>query len=63
PAAQPAASAVSAAAMADALSALTNLGYAASEAAGAVAQAAALDQGAATPSLIRAALRLLAPKE
>ncbi|HMM10348.1 MAG TPA: Holliday junction branch migration protein RuvA [Paracoccus solventivorans] len=65
PAAQPPASApaVSAAAMADALSALTNLGYAASEAAAAVAQAAALDPGAATPSLIRAALRLLAPKE
>lgn len=63
PAAQPAAPAVSAAAMADALSALTNLGYAASEAAAAVAQAAALDPGAATPSLIRAALRLLAPKE
>ncbi|WP_449042070.1 Holliday junction branch migration protein RuvA [Paracoccus sp. (in: a-proteobacteria)] len=64
PAAQPpAAAAVSAAVMADALSALTNLGYAASEAAAAVAQAAALDPGAATPTLIRAALRLLAPKE
>lgn len=65
PAAQPPAAppAVSAAAMADALSALTNLGYAASEAAAAVAQAAALDPGAATPTLIRAALRLLAPKE
>lgn len=62
PAAQPPA-AVSAAAMADALSALTNLGYAASEAAAAVAQAAALDPGAATPALIRSALRLLAPKE
>jgi len=49
--------------MADALSALTNLGYAAPEAAAAVAQAAALDPGAATPPLIRAALRLLAPKE
>ena len=59
----PAAAGVSAAAMADALSALTNLGYAAPEAATAVAQAAALDPGAATPSLIRAALRLLAPKE
>ena len=59
----PAAAAVSAAAMADALSALTNLGYAAPEAAAAVAQAAALDPGAATPPLIRAALRLLAPKE
>lgn len=62
-AAPPAAPAVSAAAMADALSALTNLGYAASEAAAAVAQAAALDQGASTPALIRTALRLLAPKE
>lgn len=64
-AAQPpaAAPAVSAATMADALSALTNLGYAAPEAAAAVAQAAALDPGAATPPLIRAALRLLAPKE
>ncbi len=64
-AAQPpaAAPAVSAATMADALSALTNLGYAAPEAATAVAQAAALDPGAATPPLIRAALRLLAPKE
>ena len=59
----PAAAGVSAAAMADALSALTNLGYAAPEAAAAVAQAAALDPGAATPPLIRAALRLLAPKE
>ena len=62
-AAPSAAAAVSAAVMADALSALTNLGYAASEAAAAVAQAAALDQGASTPALIRAALRLLAPKE
>ena len=59
----PAAAGVSAAAMAEALSALTNLGYAAPEAAAAVAQAAALDPGAATPPLIRAALRLLAPKE
>ncbi|SEH98554.1 Holliday junction branch migration protein RuvA [Paracoccus alkenifer] len=64
PAAQPPAQpAVSAASMADALSALTNLGYAAPEAAAAVAQAAALDPGAATPLLIRAALRLLAPRE
>lgn len=45
---------------ADALSALTNLGYSPSEAASAVAQAA--EHETETPSLIRAALRLLAPK-
>jgi len=50
------------AAQADALSALTNLGYAPGEAAGAVAQAAGTDPAAATPALIRAALKLLAPK-
>lgn len=50
-------------ATADALSALGNLGYAASEAAQAVAEAQAREPGAATPALIRAALRLLAPKE
>lgn len=50
-------------AMADALSALGNLGYGASEAAGAVAEAQAAEPGAATPALIRAALRLLAPKD
>ncbi|KPQ07965.1 MAG: holliday junction DNA helicase RuvA [Rhodobacteraceae bacterium HLUCCA12] len=50
----------SAQAQADALSALTNLGYGPSEAAGAVAQAA--EQETETPALIRAALRLLAPK-
>ena len=49
-------------AVAEALSALVNLGYAQSEAAGAVAEAQATDPGAATPALIRAALRLLAPK-
>ena len=49
-------------AQADALSALANLGYAPAEAAGAVAEAAGADPGAATPALIRAALRLLAPK-
>lgn len=50
-------------AVADALSALVNLGYASSEAAAAVAEAQAMEQGASTPVLIRAALRLLAPKE
>ena len=47
----------------DALSALSNLGYAASEAAQAVAEAQAREPTAQTPALIRAALRLLAPKE
>ncbi len=42
---------------------LSNLGYAPSEAAAAVAEAAGADPAAATPALIRAALRLLAPKE
>lgn len=50
----------SAQAQADALSALTNLGYAPSDAASAVAQAA--DTESETPAIIRAALRLLAPK-
>ncbi|GAW33238.1 Holliday junction ATP-dependent DNA helicase RuvA [Roseovarius sp. A-2] len=49
-------------AQAEALSALTNLGYAPGEAAGAVAQAAGETAQADTPALIRAALRLLAPK-
>ncbi len=53
----------SAAAQSEALSALTNLGYNPSEAASAVAQAAAAEPGAAMPALIRAALRSLAPKE
>lgn len=53
----------SAQATADALSALGNLGYAPSEAASAVAQAASAEPGASTAALIRAALRLLAPKE
>lgn len=47
-------------AQADALSALANLGYAPAEAAAAVAEAAATETE--TPALIRAALRLLAPK-
>ena len=49
-------------AQAEALSALTNLGYGPGEAAGAVAQAAGEDARADTAALIRAALRLLAPK-
>ena len=48
-------------AQAEALSALQNLGYAPTDAAQAVAQAA--DGAADTPDLIRAALRLLAPKD
>ena len=50
-----------AAAQAEALSALTNLGYAPSDALGAVARAAQAGD-VATPGLIRAALRLLGPK-
>jgi Holliday junction DNA helicase RuvA len=49
-------------AQAEALSALSNLGYGPGEAAGAVAQAASESPGAATADLIRAALRRLAPK-
>ncbi|PWK59383.1 Holliday junction branch migration protein RuvA [Roseicyclus mahoneyensis] len=51
------------AATADAMSALANLGYAPSEAARAVAEAAGSAPGAEAPALIRAALRLLAPRE
>lgn len=51
-----------ASAQAEALSALANLGYAPGDAAGAVAQAAGEQEGADTPTLIRAALKLLAPK-
>ncbi len=51
----------SAAAQAEALSALTNLGYAPGEAAGAVAEAVSNGE-TETSGLIRAALRLLAPK-
>ena len=53
----------SAAASAEALSALTNLGYGPSEAAAAVAEAAATEPEAATAALIRAALKSLAPKD
>ena len=49
-------------AQAEALSALGNLGYSPGDAAAAVAQAAGEMEGAATPDLIRAALKLLAPK-
>jgi len=49
-------------AQAEALSALTNLGYAPGEAAGAVARVAGETPEADTAALIRAALRLLAPK-
>lgn len=52
----------SAAAQSDALSALSNLGYAPSEAASAIAQAAQDAPEAETAALIRAALKLLAPK-
>ena len=52
----------SATASAEALSALINLGYGQGEAAAAVAEAAGADEGATTPALIRASLKLLAPK-
>jgi Holliday junction DNA helicase RuvA len=48
---------------AEALSALTNLGYNPSEAASAVAQAADHPEATDTAKLIRTALRLLAPKD
>lgn len=50
-------------AQAEALSALGNLGYGPGEAVQAVARAAEATPGAETPALIRAALRLLAPRE
>ncbi len=62
PKARARAGASGAAAAAEALSALTNLGYAPSDAVAAVATAQAEDAGAATPALIRAALKRLAPK-
>jgi Holliday junction DNA helicase RuvA len=49
-------------AQSEALSALGNLGYAPGEAAGAVAEAAGAQPDADTSTLIRAALKLLAPK-
>ena len=52
----------SASAQSEALSALSNLGYSPGDAASAVAQAAGDDPEAGTEALIRAALRLLAPK-
>lgn len=52
----------SASAQAEALSALSNLGYGPGEAATAVAEAAGEAPNATTPDLIRAALRRLAPK-
>lgn len=51
-----------ASAQSEALSALGNLGYSPGDAAGAVAQAAGEMPGADTAALIRAALKLLAPK-
>ncbi|RJE83135.1 Holliday junction branch migration protein RuvA [Paracoccus onubensis] len=60
PSAQPAGGTARAAA--EALSALVNLGYAHSEAASAVAEAQARENGAETSGLIRAALKSLAPK-
>ena len=63
PAKRPAATvSASASATADALSALLNLGYGQGEAAAAVAEAAGANEGAEAPALIRAALKLLAPK-
>ncbi len=61
PIAPPAAPA-NASAQSEALSALGNLGYAPGDAAGAVAQAGGEMPDADTPALIRAALKLLAPK-
>ncbi len=58
----PAAAAPNLAAQSEALSALGNLGYGPGDAAGAVAQALGEDPGADTATLIRAALKLLAPK-
>ncbi|WP_420861116.1 Holliday junction branch migration protein RuvA [Algirhabdus cladophorae] len=60
--AKPVAPTGNAAAQSEALSALSNLGYAPSEAASAVAEAAGTQGGAGTSDLIKAALKLLAPK-
>lgn len=62
PVAVPVAASGKVAAQSEALSALSNLGYSPGEAAGAVAQAAGEAPEAETPDLIRAALKLLAPK-
>ena len=62
PAPRAPAPAATSSAQAEALSALGNLGYSPGDAAGAVAQAAGEMEGASTPDLIRAALKLLAPK-
>lgn len=59
---KPKAAVHNASAQSEALSALGNLGYGPGDAAGAVAQAAGEMPEADTPSLIRAALKLLAPK-
>ncbi|MBO9451589.1 Holliday junction branch migration protein RuvA [Tropicibacter sp. R16_0] len=59
---KPAAPSGAAAASAGALSALSNLGYGPSDAASAVAEAAASNPDAGEAELIRAALKLLAPK-
>lgn len=61
--AQKPAAKANAAAESEALSALQNLGYSPSDAASAVAQAAVDDPDATTSTLIRAALKLLAPKD
>lgn len=61
--APPPAPARDAAAQGDALSALLNLGYAQGEAAQAVAEASGTAPEADTATLIRAALKLLAPRE
>ena len=57
-----AAPAATSSAQAEAMSALANLGYGPSEAAGAVAEAAGAEEGADTAVLIREALKRLAPK-
>ena len=60
---EPIAAAPSSSAQAEALSALSNLGYGQGEAASAVAQAAGENTGADTAQLIRSALKLLGPKD
>ncbi len=62
PSAESVASAARAGAMADALSALTNLGYGTGDAASALATISAENPNADTGALIRAALKALAPK-